>query len=76
MTEADRNPSVGVRRMSRLIRLNEVKHRIGLSRATINRRMGAGKFPKLVRFGGYIVAWDEQVITAWIAQRGVGKPEE
>ncbi len=62
-------------RMTRLIRLKEVQHRVGLSRSTIYRWMASGDFPKPVRLSGYIVAWDEQVINDWIARHGVSESE-
>ena len=58
----------GVRRASRLIRLKEVQHRVGLGRSTIYRWMSEGKFPKPVQIGGYIVAWPEDVIDDWIGR--------
>ena len=60
------NTEPGVRRVSRLIRLKEVQHRVGLGRSTIYRWMGEGKFPKPVQIGGYIVAWPEEVIDEWV----------
>ena len=55
------------RRVTRLIRLPEVQHRVGLGRSTIYRWMGEGKFPKPVQLGGYSVAWSENDIDEWIA---------
>lgn len=76
MTEA-RDPLAGEpRRITRLIRLAEVKHRVGLSRSTIYRWMAEGRFPKPGRLGSYIVAWEEQVINDWIAQHGADASEE
>ena len=54
------------RRVTRLIRLPEVKHRVGLGRSTIYRWMSEGKFPKPVQLGGYAVAWGEEDIIAWV----------
>jgi prophage regulatory protein len=51
----------------RLIRLAEVKRRTGVSTSTIYRWMRAGKFPSSHRIGGYIAAWSEAEIDAWIA---------
>ena len=36
------------RRLTRLIRLPEVQHRVGLGRSTIYRWMAEGRFPKPV----------------------------
>lgn len=58
-----------VRRVTRLIRLPEVQHRVGLGRSTIYRWMAEGKFPKPVQLGGYVVAWPEHEIERWISDR-------
>ena len=57
------------RRVTRLIRLPEVQHRVGLGRSTIYRWMAEGKFPKPVQLGGYTVAWSEEEVDAWISGR-------
>lgn len=57
------------RRVTRLIRLPEVQHRVGLGRSTIYRWMAEGKFPKPVQLGGYTVAWDDADIDEWIRMR-------
>lgn len=57
------------RRVTRLIRLPEVQHRVGLGRSTIYRWMAEGKFPKPVLLGGYSVAWAEDEVDQWIAAR-------
>ncbi|MGP1679343.1 MAG: helix-turn-helix transcriptional regulator [Burkholderiales bacterium] len=57
------------RRETRLIRFPEVKHRVGLGRSTIYRWMAEGRFPKPVQLGGYVVAWAEDDIETWIANR-------
>jgi len=57
------------RRVTRLIRLPEVQHRVGLGRSTIYRWMAEGKFPKPVQLGGYAVAWPEDSIEEWITRR-------
>ena len=51
----------------RLIRLKEVKRRVGLSHSTIYRRIKDGSFPKPHSLGGPIVAWTEAEIDEWIA---------
>jgi prophage regulatory protein len=56
----------------RILRSAEVKRRVGLSLATIYRRMRGGEFPASVSLGGNIVGWRESEITAWIAARGQG----
>ena len=57
------------RRVTRLIRLPEVQHRVGLGRSTIYRWMSEGKFPKPVQLGGYAVAWAEDEVEEWIRKR-------
>lgn len=61
------------KRVTRLIRLKEVQHRIGLGRSTIYRWMADGKFPKPVQLGGYSVAWAEHEVEDWIDSR-LGQP--
>ncbi len=56
-------------RVTRLIRLPEVQHRVGLGRSTIYRWMSEGKFPKPVQLGGYAVAWIDAEIDEWIISR-------
>lgn len=57
------------RRVTRLIRSPGMKHRVALGRSTIYRWMAEGKFPKPVQLGGYSVAWAEDEVEAWIADR-------
>lgn len=68
MREESANTSSASRRVTRLIRLKEVQHRVGLGRSTIYRWMAEGKFPKPVRLGGYAVAWAEDEIDSWITR--------
>ena len=56
-------------RSTRLIRLPEVQHRVGLGRSTIYRWMSEDKFPKPVQLGGHAVAWAEDEVQEWIANR-------
>lgn len=51
----------------RLIRLAEVKQRVGLSRASIYKRMSEGKFPKSRSLGARCAVWIEAEIDEWIA---------
>jgi prophage regulatory protein len=69
MTEALMQQASEPRRVTRLIRLREVQHRVGLGRSTIYRWMAEGKFPKPVQLGGYAVAWAEDDIQVWISAR-------
>ena len=56
-------------RVTRLIRLKEVQHRVGLGRSTIYRWMSEGKFPGPVQLGNHAVAWAEDDVDDWIASR-------
>lgn len=56
----------------RILRLKIVKDRVGLSRATIYRRMPRGEFPASVPLGGGLIGWRESDINAWIASLGTG----
>jgi len=52
-----------------LIRLGEVRTRVGPGASTVYRYLAAGKFPRPVEIGGGRVAWLESEIDAWIASR-------
>ncbi len=51
---------------TRLIRLNEVISRTGLSRSRIYQYINEDKFPTNVSLGGRSVAWVESEIAQWI----------
>jgi prophage regulatory protein len=53
--------------IDRILRLQAVKDRVGLSRATIYRRIQRKEFPASVPLGGNIIGWRESEISAWIA---------
>ena len=69
MADADLDVAPEPKRVTRLIRLKEVQHRVGLGRSTIYRWMAEGKFPKPVQLGGYAVAWAQEDIENWILAR-------
>lgn len=50
-----------------LIRLADVKRRTGLSRTTIYKKVGQGKFPKPTPISEGLVAWYESDIDTWVA---------
>ena len=56
-------------RPTRLIRIKEVQHRVGLGRSTIYRWMADGRFPKPVQLGRHSVAWEDGDIEKWIASK-------
>lgn len=63
--EADNEP-ISNKAPSRLIRLKEVQHRVGLGRSTIYKRMSEGRFPKARSLGPKCVVWVESEIDAWV----------
>lgn len=54
-------------RGARLLRLSELRLRVGLGRSTIYRRIDEGTFPRPRSLGGRAVAWLESDVEAWIA---------
>lgn len=55
--------------MARLLRIEEVKRRTGLSRTSIWRRERNGDFPARRRIGPNSVAWIEEEVEGWIESR-------
>jgi len=53
----------------RLIRLREVRLRVGQGTSTVYRYLAEGKFPRPVEIGGGRVAWLETDVDAWIVDR-------
>lgn len=51
----------------RLIRLRDVEFLVGMSKATIYRKIKVGEFPRPVGVGGQSVRWRESTISEWIA---------
>ncbi|WP_337192893.1 helix-turn-helix transcriptional regulator [Alteraurantiacibacter buctensis] len=68
MSEFDQADQSQVRPASRLIRLKEVQHRVGLSRSTIYKKMADGRFPKSRSLGSKCTVWVEAEIEDWISQ--------
>ena len=60
--EKDKGPS-------RVLRLAEVLHRTGLSKASIYRLMDRGLFPLSRRLCAGAVGWSEEEVEAWIDER-------
>jgi prophage regulatory protein len=54
---------------TRLIRLPEVKARVGLSRSSIYSRISDGAFPSPIKLGPRSVAWLESSVDQWIEER-------
>lgn len=51
-----------------LLRLPDVRSQTGLSRSEIYRRMAAGRFPRPVKVGPNISAWNSREIDQWVAE--------
>jgi prophage regulatory protein len=60
----------------KLIRLNDVMTKTGLSRSSIYKQMSINSFPKHVKLGGRAVAWSEQAIDTWINSKFLEKTDE
>ncbi|MHA3026748.1 helix-turn-helix transcriptional regulator [Chromohalobacter israelensis] len=52
-----------------LVRRAEVLRRCGISNSTLHRRLKAGEFPAPIQLGPRAVAWVEEEVDDWIAQR-------
>jgi len=50
----------------RILRLNTVLDRTGLSRATLYRKVQAGTFPKQVQIAVRCAGWRESAVNGWI----------
>ena len=50
----------------RILRLNAVLDRTGLSRSTLYRKIQTGTFPKQVRIATRCAGWRESAVTAWM----------
>lgn len=66
MPDRESDEASFARSPSRLIRLKEVQHRVGLSRSTIYKRMSEGRFPKSRSLGPKCAVWVEAEIEDWI----------
>jgi prophage regulatory protein len=52
-----------------ILRLPQVKSRVGLSRSSIYVAISQGKFPRPVRLSARAVGWLESEIEAWVCQQ-------
>lgn len=50
----------------RIIRINAVLERTGLSRSTLYRKINGGQFPKQIRISERCAGWRESEINAWM----------
>ncbi len=54
---------------SYILRLPQVKHKIGLSRSAIYQLISLGEFPKQIKLGERSSGWLDSEINQWITQR-------
>ncbi|WP_425258914.1 helix-turn-helix transcriptional regulator [Photobacterium angustum] len=54
---------------SRILRLPEVRDKVGLSRSSIYALMSKGDFPRSVPLGERSVGWFEDTIDSWLLER-------
>nr|WP_294865168.1 AlpA family phage regulatory protein [uncultured Pseudogulbenkiania sp.] len=54
--------------MRKILRLPQVKAKIGLGKTTIYERMKSGDFPRPVKIGR-VSGWDEMDLDAWIEEQ-------
>lgn len=52
-----------------VLRLRRVTALTGLSRSSIYKFVGDGRFPRPIRLGARSVAWLEREVEAWLAER-------
>jgi prophage regulatory protein len=52
-----------------ILRLPQVRIRVGLSRSSIYAAIAKGSFPEPVRLGPRAVGWLESEVTAWVLQQ-------
>lgn len=52
-----------------VLRLPEVKARVGLSRSSIYVAVSKGKFPRPIQLGDRAVGWVEAEVEAWLSLR-------
>lgn len=50
----------------RILRINTVLERTGLSRSTLYRKIQDGTFPKQVRIATRCAGWRESAVNAWL----------
>lgn len=53
----------------RLIRLKEVLHKTGLSKATLYRLIASGEFPASVAIAHRAVAWEESLVDEYLMRK-------
>ncbi len=64
-----------MRQPDRIIRLNTVLDRTGLSRSTLYRKIAEGTFPAQIRISVNGAGWRESDINQWVANPVAWRPE-
>lgn len=54
---------------TRILRMTDVKKKIGLCKSSIYNRIASGTFPKPISLGGQSVGWLECSLDQWISER-------
>ncbi|MBB6122919.1 helix-turn-helix transcriptional regulator [Sphingobium subterraneum] len=67
---ADTGPSVPINKTDCFLRLPAVLNRVGLSRATLYRKIRDGSFPRQVAISANSVGWRETDISRWMTDPG------
>nr|WP_295469991.1 AlpA family phage regulatory protein [Mesorhizobium sp.] len=65
-----------MRQPDRIVRLNTVLARTGLSRSTIYRKIAEGTFPAQLRISVNGAGWRESDLDRWVADPVRWRPEE
>jgi prophage regulatory protein len=65
-----------MRQPDRIVRLNTVLARTGLSRSTIYRKIAEGTFPVQLKISTNGAGWRESDINRWVADPVRWRPEE
>lgn len=60
----------------RILRINTVLQRTGLSRATLYRKMAEGTFPDRLRISVHGAGWHESAVMRWIADPAGWRPTD
>lgn len=69
MTHSSTNTSGAPAPNRRLLRLPEVRQKVGLSRSAIYKLISEGQFPRQVTLGPRTVAWVQEDLERWIEER-------
>ncbi len=63
-----------MRQPDRIIRMNTVRARTGLSRSTIYRKIAEGTFPSQIKISTNDAGWKESDIDRWVADPVAWRP--